>query len=195
MNYISPPHKVKCRGDGRLCCPITRFGICFWLSIDECGRWKKKLRPRKVQWRRKCSLPFLTLPKRMKVGQKETLCCLAGWEATVLDKPSEPSRTPCELYRGFSGEELLCKFSSSFFHIESSSLSLVMAKVMVTVRKWKVLVSCHLSLRCFTPTQEHSPPDTDTNIYTPGWTWNTLLIFAALLNPWCLLSGLSLCLS
>lgn len=97
----------------------------------------------------------------MKVGLKDTLCCLAGWEDNCL-KPSEPSRTPAEPYSRFPGEQLRCNFSHPFSRMQSSSsLPLVTVKVMVTVRSWKVLVSCwkmgHLSLKCFTPTPKKTP--------------------------------------
>lgn len=69
---------------------------------------------------------------------------LQSEKTTVSDKPSEPSRTPAEAYIRFSGEQLRCNFSHPLSSMQSSSLPLVMVKVVVTevkrywfpARKW-----------------------------------------------------------
>lgn len=119
MHDISPPHKVKeRRGDCRLCYPMTQFGICFWLSLNEfsLGKMRKEVETWEDVMKEKMLTSFLTLLKRMKVGQKDTICRLPGWEVTVLDKPSEPLRTRCEFYRRFSGKQLFCKLNRPLFH-------------------------------------------------------------------------------
>lgn len=96
---------------------------------------------------------------------------LQAEKKAVLDKSSEPSRTPAESYSRFSAEQLQCNFSYPFF----SSLPLVMVKVTVTLRSscWKM---GHLSLKCFTPTLKNTLPHlmlVSSQYLHTSWTWNT----------------------
>lgn len=143
----------------------------FWLSPG--WTWENEKR----RWdSRGCNgggdahFPFEHCWREWRRDKKTHFAVSQADKTTVSDKPSEPSRTPAESYSRFSGEQLCCNFSQPFSSKQSSSLPLVMVKmmvkVMVTVRSWKVLVSCWkmghlslkcLSLKCFTPTPKNTP--------------------------------------
>lgn len=101
----------------------------------------------------------------MKVEQKDTLCCLSSWEDNCLRQAlwafKDTSWIIQQVFWRTTGN-----FSHPFSSMQSSSLPLVMVKVMVAIRSRKVLPSCWemgrlslkcLSLKCFTPTPKNTP--------------------------------------